>query len=94
MKIEDFIPKGHARAISREALCRASGLSDREMRRAVNEARERVIILNMSDGNGYFIFDQESAEERNMLIHYVLQETSRISSLNKAIALAREAANE
>lgn len=50
----DAIPFGKANAIRREILAARCGLSDREMRRTVEELRHTFVILNDQDGRGYY----------------------------------------
>lgn len=50
--IADYIPVGYENAITRAQLSIRSGLSDREVRKAVKASRE--LICNLSDGRGYF----------------------------------------
>lgn len=62
--IIDLIPVGRDNAISRDylvALCVQHGLvkenlkdKDRAMRDLVGEARKEYVVLNLSDGNGYY----------------------------------------
>ena len=56
MNIERFIPEGKENAISREVLARRLGLTDRQTRKLIEEARDRgVLICNDGDGAGYFL---------------------------------------
>ena len=56
MNIERFIPEGKENAISREVLARRLGLTDRQTRKLIEEARDRgVLICNDGDGTGYFL---------------------------------------
>ena len=49
------IPNGRNNAISRAALAARLGMTDRAMRRAIEDARaDGAIIINTGDGNGYF----------------------------------------
>lgn len=62
--IIDLIPTGRDNAISRDylvTLCVQHGLvkenlkdKDRAMRDLVGEARKEYVVLNLSDGNGYY----------------------------------------
>lgn len=53
--ITSYIPEGRDRAITRARLCALTGLSDRTVRREIEEARRRgAIIINTQDGKGYF----------------------------------------
>lgn len=64
MCIEDYIPFGKDNAISREQFLRVSGMrNDRTMRNAIENARKRVPIVNMQDGNGYFRPKEDEKKE-------------------------------
>lgn len=87
--IIDLIPIGHENAISRERLCNRSGLSDREVRRAIGELNEAGnVILNR--GEGYFRYDAET--DRYYLEHYLAVEKGRIRTLNRKLRKMRKAA--
>lgn len=45
--------EGAENAVSRETLCRLTGLPDREVREVISKIRREVPVLNF--GNGYFI---------------------------------------
>lgn len=69
-----FIPIGKENAIKRSELCALSGLSDRNMRREIEELQmQGYRIVNMSDSMGYYIAKNEA--EFNA---YMKQERSRI----------------
>lgn len=55
MRIEDYIPEGRENAISRRDLVRLTGLPDRQVRRMIETARETGCIVNLQDGEGYYI---------------------------------------
>ena len=55
MSILDYIPYGEENAISREDLKQITGLTDRQMRKKIEIARETTPILNFQGGKGYFI---------------------------------------
>lgn len=87
--IIDLIPFGHENAVSRERLCYRSGLSDREVRRAIGELNEDGnVILNR--GEGYFRYDAET--DRYYLEHYLAVEKGRIRTLNRKLRKMRKAA--
>ena len=75
--IEDFIPYGSDNAISRKSLTEVTGLKDRVVRQAIEDARLRgKMILNFQDGKGYFI-----SNDPNDLKRQYHQEHSRAMSL-------------
>lgn len=76
-----FLRIGSKYAIKRKWLCYKTGLKDRIMRNLLHEARKKIPILNLQNGKGYFIPDMNCAEDRKMLVRWVLQERSRIKEL-------------
>lgn len=59
------IPVGKEKAITRDSLCNKVGLSDRNVRKFIEEARNAgVLIVNCGDGNGYYITDDLDEIER------------------------------
>lgn len=84
--IIDLIPVGRDNAISREylvTLCVQHGLvkenlkdKDRAMRDLVGEARKEYVVLNLSDGNGYY---RPTLKEFLDLQRHIRQIRSRIN---------------
>ena len=71
MNIADFIPVGKENAVTREQLCRLTGLGDRVNRKLIEIARtEGVIIVNDSDGEGYYISENEADIRRQMVTNH------------------------
>ena len=63
--ITAYIPEGRERAVTRKHLCAVTGLSDRTVRREIEEARRRgAIIINTQDGMGYFQTDDVAEIKR------------------------------
>ena len=73
----DMIPVGRENAISRNELCIMTGMTDRQMRKAIHELRRNHCILNVQDGNGYF---RPTVQEAPLVRRFVLQERSRALS--------------
>lgn len=90
MEILDYIPIGSENAIQRAVLVALSGLDDRRVRDQIAEARRKIPILNMQDGNGYFIPDMNSREDRTLLKAYVQQEEHRLKSIGWSLKAARK----
>lgn len=88
--ILDYIPTGHGNALTRSELCKRTGVSDIAMRTAIHNARRKVPILNMQDGNGYFIPDMNLEVERILLKQFVQQEASRLKSIGWSLKAARQ----
>ena len=91
MNIVEYIPKGHKNAISRNDLCRETGLSDRVIRGLIEEARRETIIISNNDGSGYWLFpDNPTEHEKELLRRYVKQQESRAKSIFYALRPARQ----
>ena len=48
------IPFGKDKAVTRRHLCISTGLSDRQVRKAIESLRRTYVILNDQDGEGYY----------------------------------------
>ena len=79
IKIVDYIPFGKENATSRQQLERVPGLSDRDAREAISLARRNTVILNLSNGKGYF--QPIQGEEDDLVVKYFMQEDSRLKEL-------------
>lgn len=86
--ILDYIPTGSRNAITRDRLVRMTGRSDRSVRKMIEEARKTKVILNMQNGNGYFLPDITCEEDRLCLKQWVCQEKSRLGSIRQGITAA------
>ena len=69
--IMSYIPEGRENAVSRASLCAMTGLKDRNMRLAIEDARHRgCIIINRQDGRGYYTTsDPAEIEAQRAQIH-------------------------
>ena len=76
--ILNHIPVGSKNAIKRKWLCFITGLIDRTMRNLLHEARKKIPIINLQNGEGYFIPDMNIDTDKRLLIRWVKQEESRI----------------
>lgn len=83
MSIIEFIPFGRENAIKRSDLRDLMGVTDREMRYMIADARKEVPIINLQDGNGYYR-PNDPAE----LQYYILQEKARATKILKNINVA------
>lgn len=73
------IPFGRRNAISREALAKKLGISDRQMRKAVEDARnEGLIILCECNGRGYY-----QSNDLNEIHCQYIQDTNRAMAILK-----------
>ncbi|MBE5867957.1 MAG: hypothetical protein E7293_03235 [Lachnospiraceae bacterium] len=99
--IVNLIPVGRNNAISRKELldaCVTAGLvnsnkSDRAMRDLIKKARMDFVILNLSNGKGYYRLDsgiKASLEEIQDLQRYIRQEESRAKATFKNISMAKK----
>lgn len=89
--IADYIPIGRENAITRDELlkvCITEKLceTDREMRKLIERARIEYVILNHSDGRGYY---RPSREDMQDLQRYIRQEEKRAKSTFKNITMAK-----
>lgn len=89
--IADLIPKGRENAISKRELLNLCVLhdlckTDREMRRLIEIARIGYVILNNSDGKGYYIPSREDGPD---LQRYIRQEEKRARSTFRNITMAK-----
>lgn len=95
INIIDFIPEGYENAISRKNLCTLTGLSDREVRNLIEEARRNTIIISNNDGSGYWLYPQKpSKKDKELLYKYVKQQESRAKSIFYALKPARKLIKE
>ena len=75
MDIKKYIPRGHENAVTIDTLIAMTGMSNRQVRRAIAESD--AIILNMQDGKGYFRMNPRTKAERAFAEKYSAQEKSR-----------------
>lgn len=74
-----LIPFGRSSAISREALAEKLGVNDRQMRKAVEDARnEGLIILCECNGRGYY-----QSNDLNEIQCQYIQDTNRAMAILK-----------
>ena len=90
INIVEYIPEGSERAISRMDLCRITGLTDRNVRNLIEEARRETIIISNTDGSGYWLYPENpTPKEKEMLYRFVKQQESRAKSIFYALRPAR-----
>ncbi len=66
--IVDYIPVGRENAVTRRQLCELTGMRDRALRNAIEDARQSgEIIINAQDGRGYY----RSEEPKDLAGQYV-----------------------
>lgn len=92
--IMNLIPVGHENAVTRQQLCISTGMNDRRIRKAIAEARRENIILNMQDGNGYYIPNMEDDVDKAELKKFVKQEEHRLKSIGWSLKAARRLNSE
>ena len=90
VNILDYIPMGSDRAVGRKYLSEVTGLPDRKVRREIHQARRKIPIINLSEGDGYYIPDMNEEKDRQALVRYVKQEESRLKSIGWALKAARQ----
>ena len=97
MEFVDLIPIGRDNAINRQLLTQKAvfyGLidknakcPDRLMRRLLEKTRLDFIILNLSDGNGYY---RPSRDDLMDLNRYIRQEESRAKATFRNLSMAKK----
>ena len=92
IKIVDYSPFGKENAISRQQLERVTGLSDRDVREAISLARRNTVILNLSNGKGYF--QPIQGEEDDLVVKYFKQEDSRLKRIGWSLLATRRRVKE
>lgn len=81
LDLETLIPVGRENARSRKELVSLTGVSDRMIRRAIEESSLPII----NNGSGYFIPDLEDPRDITELRAYINQETRRMASIAEKI---------
>lgn len=92
IKIVDYIPFGKENAISRQQLERVTGLSDRDVREEISLTRRNTVILNLSNGKGYF--QPIQGEEDDLVVKYFKQEDSRLKRIGWSLLATRRRVKE
>lgn len=90
--IVDYIPFGRDNAISRQQLAKATGLSDRKLRDAISLARRDTVILNLSNGKGYF--QPIKGKEDDLVVQYFKQEDGRLKRIGWSLLATRKRVKE
>lgn len=88
--IIDYIPVGNQNPITRKELCILTGLSDRQVREHISQARRNTPIINLQDGDGYFIPNKENRADMELLRDFVRQEEARLKSIGWSLKAARK----
>lgn len=84
--IEDYIPKGYEYRVSREYLHGILHTSDRMIRKMIEEAAERGVLIISADG-GYF---RPTKKDEIYVGQYFGQEDKRFRSISHKRKLQRE----
>lgn len=92
MNISDYIPFGKDNAISRKKLEKVTGLSDRDIREEIAMARRNTVILNLSNGQGYF--QPIEGKEDDLVVRYFKQEESRLKRIGWSLLATRRRVKE
>lgn len=85
MKITDYIGRGRENAVTRSRLAELTGLGDRTIREMISQERRETVIINLQNGDGYYI--PTKAEE---VKRFVSQETARLKSIGWSLKAARK----
>ncbi len=92
MNIADYIPFGKDNAISRKRLSEITGLSDRKLREVIALERRNTIIINLSNGQGYF--QPINGLEDDLVVDYYKQENSRLKRIGWSLLATRRRVKE
>ena len=77
MSICDYIGIGAANAVSKQDLCVATGLSEREVRRRIATERDKgVPIVSSSHRKGYYL--AETQEDYNVLQREIMSRATKL----------------
>ena len=82
-----YIPFGRENAISRTMLSAKMGISDRKMRELISKARKKAIIINLSNGRGYY---QPTEKDVTDVVRFKKQEESRARDIYKNMKPVRK----
>ena len=97
--IADLIPIGRDNSITRAKLLelcvenelvdssKSIATQDRAMRRLIEKARKDFVILNLSNGDGYYRVSREDMQD---LQRYIKQEENRAKSAFKNLSMAKK----
>ena len=80
-KILECIPIGSQNPIKRSELADRIGLTDRDTRDLLHQAKRIMPIINMQDGKGYYIPDMNVPKDRRLLLLWTKQELSRAKEI-------------
>lgn len=86
--IEEFIPFGYKNRISRPMLQNIMHIPDRAIRKQIEEAAERGVLIASCNG-GYF--QRQSAEDDPYIEEYIAKERSRLRSQCRKMNALRHA---
>lgn len=83
--IEEYIPIGHDNAITLREIGMRTGMSSRNIRRAIEEVNNsgKICILNNGDGKGYFLYGGREDEPYRQA--YIRQEAARVRSITHKV---------
>ena len=80
-----LLKKGSENAITTPDLMLKTGLSNRQVRKAIELLRRDTCIINNQDGRGYYIADNKAEAER-----YLKQEQARAKSIYRRLKGTRK----
>jgi hypothetical protein len=80
--ISNHIPIGRKFAITREELMGITGYDDRTIRKKICEERKELPIINLQNGEGYFIPKQD---EKVLAKFFLIQEEHRLNSIYESL---------
>lgn len=89
--IKKYIGIGQENARTAEEISKMCGLTPRVVRELISKERRETCILNMQDGQGYFI---PTKKEIELVAQWKNQEESRLKQIALALRSARKIIKE
>lgn len=87
--IEELIPKGYANRVTREYLHRVTGMSDRKVRKEIELAAGRCLIVSCDGG----YFQRKDENDDPYIREYYEKEWARFKTQRKKLDQMRKALN-
>ena len=86
--IEEYIPKGYKKRVSRGYLQEMSGMSDRDIRSEIADAQSRGIMIASVDG-GYF--QRKDEKDDPYIAEYYAKEKHRLNAQRRKLRALHKA---
>jgi len=86
--IENYIPKGRDNKISRESLVLCTGLTDRNVRRLISEARADGYAIVGDPNGGYYMAETEA--DYDLLLGELMSRAKKLIDCYKQIYVCKQ----